>query len=82
MIVGFVLFFVAGLGFGYAAPGGYKFLPFLFPLALALGAFVRDGLQGEIFLRLLIAIVVTGIGIFLGLLLDERSRQGETAEAG
>ena len=82
MIVGFILFFVAGIGFGYAAPGGYKFIPFLFPLALSLGAFVRDGLQGEIFLRLLIALVVTGIGIFLGMLLDERSRQGETAEAG
>jgi hypothetical protein len=81
MIVGFILFFVAGIGFGYAAPGGYKFIPFLFPLALSLGAFVSDGLQGEIFLRLLIALVVTGIGIFLGLLLDERSRQGETAEA-
>jgi len=80
-IIGYVLFLLAGLGFGYAAPGGYKFLPFLFPLVLALGAFVRDGMQGEIFLKLLIALVLTGIGIFLGLLLDERSREGEAAEA-
>jgi hypothetical protein len=81
VIIGYILFFLAGVAFGYAAPGGYKFLPFLFPLVLALGAFVRDGLQGEIFLRLLIALVLTGIGIFLGLLLDERSREGEAAEA-
>jgi hypothetical protein len=83
VIVGFVLFFLAGVGFGYAAPGGFKFIPFVFPLLLALGAFLRDGLQGEIFLRLLLALVLTGIGIFLGMYLDERSREGgETAEAG
>ena len=81
MIIGYVLFFLAGVAFGYAAPGGYKFAPVAFPVVLALGAFVRDGLQGEIFLRLLIALVLTGIGIFLGLLLDERSREGEAAEA-
>jgi hypothetical protein len=81
VIIGYILFFLAGVAFGYAAPGGYKFLPVLFPLVLALGAFIRDGLQGEIFLRLLIALVLTGIGIFLGLLLDERSREGEAAEA-
>jgi hypothetical protein len=81
VIVGFILFFVAGVGFGYAAVGGYKFIPFAFPLVLALGALLRDGLQGAIFLRLLIALVITGAGIVLGMWLDERSRQGETAEA-
>jgi hypothetical protein len=83
MVLGFILFFLAGLGFGYAAPGGWKFAPFFFPVALALGAFVQDGFQGEIFLRLLIALLITGLGIFLGILIDERSREGgETAQAG
>jgi len=73
MIIGYVLFFLAGLGFGYAAPGGVKFVPFLFPIALAIGAIVKDGLQGEILLRLLIALVITGIGILLGRMLEERA---------
>jgi hypothetical protein len=81
VIIGFILFFVAGVGFGYAATGGYKFIPLVFPVVLALGAFLRDGFQGAIFLRLLVALVITGLGIFLGMWLDERSRQGETAEA-
>jgi hypothetical protein len=72
MILGYILFFLAGLGFGYAAPGNLKYIPFLFPLVLALGAMVRDGVQGEILLRLLIAFVITGVGIVLGRMLEER----------
>jgi hypothetical protein len=82
MILGYVLFFLAGLGFGYAAPGGTKFVPFIFPILLAIGAAARDGLKAEIFLKLLAAIVITAIGIAIGWILDERSRrQSETAEA-
>ncbi len=73
MIIGYVLFFLAGLGFGYAAPGVTKFVPFLFPIALAIGALLRDGVQGEILLRLLIALVITAVGILLGRLLEERA---------
>ena len=83
MILGYVLFFLAGLGFGYAAPGGTKFVPFIFPILLALGAAVRDGLKAEIFLKLLAALVITAIGIAIGGMLDARSRrQDEAAEAG
>jgi hypothetical protein len=83
MILGYVLFFLAGLGFGYAAPGGTKFLPFIFPILLALGAAARDGLKAEIFLKLLAALVITAIGIAVGGMLDARSRrQDEAAEAG
>jgi len=71
--IGYLLFFLAGLGFGYAAPGRVKLLPFLFPAVLALGAFLRDGFQGEIFLRLVIALVVTGVGIALGWMIDQRT---------
>jgi hypothetical protein len=79
MVIGFILFFVAGLGFGYAAPGNLKLIPFLFPLALALGAMFKDGVQGEILLRLLIALVITAAGIFLGRVLEDRLEPDETA---
>jgi hypothetical protein len=80
-IIGYVLFFLGGLGFGYAAPAGYKLLPFFFPLALALGALILSGLKAEVFLKLLIALIITAAGIALGWMLDERSREGEAAEA-
>jgi hypothetical protein len=78
MVIGFVLFFVAGLGFGYAATGNLKLIPFLFPIALALGAMFRDGVQGVILLRLLIALVITAAGIFLGRVLEDRLEPDET----
>jgi hypothetical protein len=82
MIIGYVLFFFAGLGFGYAAPGGTKFLPFIFPILLAMGAAARDGLLVGILLKLLLALVITTIGIGLGWMLDARSRRkSEAAEA-
>jgi hypothetical protein len=81
MVIGYVLFFVAGLGFGYAAPGRAKYVPFLFPIALALGAMFRDGVQGEIVLRLLLALIITGVGILLGRLLEERFEPEEKAGA-
>jgi hypothetical protein len=72
MVIAYILFFLAGLGFGYAAPGGIKFVPFLFPVLLAIGAMFRDGVQGEILLRLLVALVITAIGILLGRMLEQR----------
>jgi hypothetical protein len=72
MVIAYILFFLAGLGFGYAAPGGFKYIPFIFPVLLALGAMARDGIQGEILLRLLVALVITAVGIVLGRLLEQR----------
>ena len=42
-IAAYVLFFLAGLGFGYAAAGKWKWLPLVFPLALFLGAALQQG---------------------------------------
>ena len=80
MVIGSILFFIAGVGFGYAAPGNLKLIPFLFPVALALSAMFRDGVQGEILLRLLVALVITAIGIFLGRTLEERLEPDETTD--
>jgi hypothetical protein len=78
-ITAYVLFFVAGVGFGYAAPGNWKWLPILFPLALALGAAVQQGIDGAWVVRLIIALVVTAGGVLLGALLDARGERGERA---
>jgi hypothetical protein len=75
MVLAYIIFFLAGLGFGYAAPGIFKFTPFVFPLLLALGALLRDGLQGEIALRLLIALGITAVGVVIGRLLDTRGQE-------
>jgi hypothetical protein len=79
MVLGYVLFFLAGVGFGYAAPGGAKFVPFLFPIVLALGAMFRDGVQGVILLRLLLALIITGVAILIGRLLEDRFEPEENA---
>jgi hypothetical protein len=72
-VIGYLLFFLAGLGFGYAAPGRMKLMPLLFPVVLAMGAFLSDGFQGEIWVRLAVALVVTGIGVVLGWMIDQRT---------
>jgi hypothetical protein len=78
-ITAYFLFFLAGLGFGYAASGKWKWLPLLFPLALALGAAVQQGIDGAWVVRLIIAIALTIAGVLLGALLDARGERGERA---
>ena len=78
----YVLFFLAGLGFGYAAAGVWKFLPLLFPLVLAVGAFIRDGIDGTALLKLVVAVAVMLLGILLGTLLEQRGDRSQAAGAG
>jgi hypothetical protein len=72
-ITAYLLFFLAGVGFGYAAPPKWKWLPLLFPLALGLGAIVNHGVDGSILLRLLVALIITVLGILVGTLIDART---------
>jgi hypothetical protein len=78
-VTAYVLFFIAGLGFGYAAVGKWRWLPLVFPLALALGAALQQGIDGTWVFRLIVAIVVTVGGVLLGALLDARGSRGEQA---
>jgi hypothetical protein len=78
-VAAYVLFFIAGLGFGYAAVGKWKWLPMVFPLALALGAALQQGVDGTWVVRLIIALLVTAGGVLLGALLDSRGERGERA---
>lgn len=70
MVIAFALFFIAGLGFGFAAAGVWKWLPLAFPLLLALIAALQEGVDGTWLLRLVVALVVTAAGVVVGRLLD------------
>jgi hypothetical protein len=78
-VAAYVLFFIAGLGFGYAAVGKWKWLPILFPLALAIGAAIQQGVDGTWVVRLIVALLLTVGGVLLGALLDSRGERGERA---
>jgi hypothetical protein len=78
VVVSFVLFFLAGVAFGFAAFGMWKWLPLAFPLVLALMTALSEGIDGTLILRLLVALVVTVVGVLLGVLLDRRE-QGDRA---
>jgi hypothetical protein len=73
-IIAYLLFFLAGVGFGYAAPPKWRWLPFLFPLALGLGALFIYGIDATILIRLLLALIITGLGILVGAAIDARGR--------
>jgi hypothetical protein len=77
-ITAYVLFFLAGVGFGYAAPTRWKWLPILFPLGLAVGAVFIHGIDGAIVVRLIVALIVTALGIFVGMMIEARAEgQGD-----
>lgn len=78
-VVAYLLFFVAGVGFGYAAVGKWKWIPILFPLVLALGAAIQQGIDGTWVFRVIVALVVTVGGVLLGAMLDARGERGERA---
>jgi hypothetical protein len=80
-VVPYLLFFLAGLGFGYAAVGVWKWLPLVLPLLLALATVLQDGVDGALVLRLAVALVLTVAGVALGMTLD-REQPGRRVEPG
>jgi len=81
MFVGYLLFFLAGLGFGFAAPGRAKLVPFIFPFLLAIGAAIPNGIDATLILRLIVALALTALGIVLGILMDQSAQRREAARA-
>jgi hypothetical protein len=79
VVVPFILFALAGLGFGFAAPGWTKVLPLVFPLILGIFAMVTYGVDGWIVLRLVIALLLTAVGIVVGRVLEARYTRDATA---
>jgi hypothetical protein len=78
-IAAYILFLVAGVGFGYAASGRWRWLPLVFPLALAIGAMAKNGVDATVLLRLIAALVITAVGVVLGELLDRRTGRPDQA---
>jgi uncharacterized BrkB/YihY/UPF0761 family membrane protein len=79
-ITAYLLFFLAGLGFGYAAEGKWRWLPLLFPLALGLFALFTYGPDASVLIRLIVALLITALGVVLGGIIDARtSARGEHA---
>ena len=77
-ITAYVLFFLAGLGFGFAAPPRWRWLPLLFPLVLGIAALVNYGPDASVLIRLVVALIITAAGMLLGTVIDARSsKQGE-----
>jgi hypothetical protein len=79
VVVAYLLFFIAGLGFGYAAPPRWRWVPLGLPLLLALFTVLKDGGDGVLVVRLLIALIVTAVGVIGGAMLapQEQPRRAE-----
>ena len=74
-IIAYVLFFIAGVGFGYAAEGKWRWLPLLFPLVLGLFALLKYGPDASVIIRLVVALVVTAVGVLVGAAIDARGNE-------
>ena len=81
-VVPYIMFFLAGMGFGFAAVGKWKWLPVVFPVFLWIGAVLVNGVDSTSVIRLVIALVLTVVGILIGMMLDSREQRGTAAEAG
>lgn len=76
-IIAYLLFFIAGVGFGYAAVGKWRWLPLAFPLVLGLFALFKYGPDASVLIRLVIALIVTAAGVLIGAAIDARGEAGE-----
>ena len=74
-VMGYVLFFLAGLGFGYAAEGKWRWLPLLFPLVLGLFALLKYGPDASVIIRLIVALAITALGVLVGAAIDARGER-------
>jgi len=74
-VASYVVFFLAGLGFGYAAPGLWKWLPLAFPLVLFGITAFQEGVGGTAVVRLILALLITAGGVLVGVLLERRAER-------
>jgi hypothetical protein len=80
-VIAYLLFFIAGLGFGYAAVGKWRWLPLLFPLVLGLFALLKYGPDASVIIRLIVALAITAVGVLVGAAIEARGRHaGEQPE--
>jgi hypothetical protein len=65
-VVGFILFFAAGFVFGYAAPGGWAFLPVVIPIVVGLYTMLTEGLDATVVLLTVLGVIVAVLGAIAG----------------
>ena len=80
-MISYILFFIGGLAFGYAAPPRLKWAAVLFPLVIAALAAYQEGIDGTMLLRLLLALLITVGGIVIGVLFEQREAGASGARA-
>lgn len=83
MLIGYILFALLGFALGYAAPGWTAWLALLVPIAFAALTAFNTGVEAQLFVALLIALLITAGAVVLGKLLDAalRRRGGDADRA-
>lgn len=81
MIIGFILFMLLGFGFGFAIRGPAAWIALAVPVVFALLTALVQGVDGRLFVVLLIALVLTALSIIGGRALDRYLEQRESAQA-
>jgi hypothetical protein len=66
VIIGFLLFLLTGVVFGYAAPKAWSFLPVLLPILVGVYTGFMDKFDAELVILILVGVGVTVLGIVLG----------------
>jgi hypothetical protein len=66
MILAYILFCLAGLAFGYAIEGPLAWIVLAIPLVFALGAAFSQGVDGEMVVKVLIAVGLTAAAVVAG----------------
>jgi hypothetical protein len=77
VVISLILFFLAGLAFGYALGPPTMWIPLAFPLIMALAALIIYGPSVSILLRLIVFLAVTVGGVLLGQRLAPEQRAEE-----
>ncbi|MEA2473754.1 MAG: hypothetical protein QOE06_1669 [Thermoleophilaceae bacterium] len=69
VVAGFILFALAGLVFGYAAPRAWVIVPIFLPIVIGVYTGLSDVFDGTLVVLILVGIVVTIVGIVAGRIL-------------
>ena len=81
MIIGFVLFFLTGLVFGYAAPKAWAIVPIFLPIVVGLYTGLMDVFDTELVVLMLVGVGVTVGGIVLGRMILYATEGGQRRAA-
>jgi hypothetical protein len=68
-VIGFVLFALCGLVFGYSAPKAWALLPVLLPIVIGVYTGLMDTFDGGLFVLVAVGVGVTLLGIVAGRML-------------